>query len=333
MSHPVDDIYGVLAAKPWDFDFFQALRLVECANPDKPRIGESRRALEDPIRLGQDPTLAFSPASLAELRPRGERLPLLLVHFLGLFGPNGPLPTHLTEYVRERERNAGDQTFARFADIFHNRLLALFYRAWASAQPTVSADRDNCDRFGKYLGSLVGVGLPTLATRDALPDAARLHYAGLLSNQARSADGLRALLGDFLKLPVKVIEFVGNWLRLPVEDQSRLGSDPRSCELGVTMVLGSRVFSYQNKFSIEIGPVGFDDYRKLLPGGTRMKQMLAWLRSFAGDVPAWDVRVVLRKEEVPRLALGDGTALGWTSWLGTRAGSDDARDLVLNPHP
>lgn len=332
MPDPVD-LYPALAQRPWDFDFFQALRLIECAHPDKPRIGQSRRAREDVLRLGQQASLGFAPAALAEFRLRGDRLPLLLVHCLGLFGPNGPLPLHLTEYAREREHNAGDPTFARFADVFHNRMLALFYRAWAAAQPTVSHDRDEGDRFADYLASLLGMGTPALRKRDALPDAARLHFAGLLANQARSADGLRMILGEFLRLPVRIVEFVGHWLHLPREDRTRIGLNEGNCALGESTVLGARVFGMQHKFRIEIGPVGFADYRKLLPGGVRLAQIVAWVRSYAGDVPAWDLRVVLKKDEVPPLALGGGASLGWTSWLGTRRSAADAADLVLTPQP
>lgn len=55
--------------------------------------------------------------------------------FFGLGGPNGPLPLHLTEYMRERQRNHADPTSKRFLDVFHHRLLSLFYRAWAEARP------------------------------------------------------------------------------------------------------------------------------------------------------------------------------------------------------
>ena len=41
------------------------------------------------------------------------------------------------------------------------------------------------------------------------------------------------------------------------------------------------------------------------------------------------MRLVLRRDEVPRAALGSASRLGWTTWLGTRASPDDAADLVL----
>ncbi|MCX7102370.1 MAG: type VI secretion system baseplate subunit TssG, partial [Methylobacter sp.] len=41
--------------------------------------------------------------------------------------------------------------------------------------------------------------------------------------------------------------------------------------------------------------------------------------------------LVLKKAEVPRTHLGEGTRLGWTSWLGERGSELDADDLMLNP--
>src|SRR6478609_2460492 len=76
-----------------------------------------------------------------------QALPRLYVTFGGMFGPQGPLPLHLTEYARDRIINSADPTFARFLDIFHHRMLSLVYRAWADAQPTVQFDRPESDRF------------------------------------------------------------------------------------------------------------------------------------------------------------------------------------------
>ena len=126
---------------------------------DKPRWGDALRPVDEPVRLGQDPDLSFAPAPLAsfELGQDGAP-PRLQVRLFGLLGPNGPLPLHLTEYARERLRHAGDPTLSRFLDLFHHRFLALFYRAWAQAQPHVNRDRPNDDRFAVYVGAFVGHG-------------------------------------------------------------------------------------------------------------------------------------------------------------------------------
>jgi len=76
------------------FDFFEALRLIECLHPQKPRLGTSVKASDDPIRLSQLPELEFPPSTLSgyvKADAHNDR-PRLMVNFMGLFGPNGPLP-------------------------------------------------------------------------------------------------------------------------------------------------------------------------------------------------------------------------------------------------
>ena len=85
--------------------------------------------------------MVFAPAALAAVEQAPDRPPRLLVRFFGLFGPDGPLPLHLTEYARDRMRNWRDATFQRFADVFHHRALSLFWRAYADSRPTISFDR------------------------------------------------------------------------------------------------------------------------------------------------------------------------------------------------
>ena len=129
--------FAALEESPYRYDFYQTLRRMECLYDGKPRWGEALRPVDEPVRLGQDPDLSFAPAPLASFERRG-KTPRLQVRLFGLFGPNGPLPLHLTEFARERLRLAGDPTFSRFLAIFHHRFLALFYRAWAQAQPHVT---------------------------------------------------------------------------------------------------------------------------------------------------------------------------------------------------
>ena len=321
-----------LEAEPGKFDFHAALRLLECAYPNKPRIGESQRPQDDAVRFGQHPSLAFEPGMFSALR-RSESgtPPRLELNFFGLFGANGPLPIHLTEYARDRVRNANDPTLARFLDIFHHRLTALFYRAWASAQPVVSLDRPHADRFGKYVGSTIGIGIPSLRDRDHVPDFAKLHYAGRLATQVRNADGLAAVLADFFRVPVEVKEFVGHWMTLPADGLCRLKSGPDAEVLGMTTVLGKRVWNCQHKFRIVIGPIDFDNFRRLLPGGESLRRLSDWVRNYVGLALHWDLNLILKKEDVPPLRLGRQAKLGWTTWLASRPASKDDNQLLLNP--
>ena len=326
------ELRAALAAAPWRFDFFQALRRIQCVYRDRPRLGRSTRASEDPIRLGQQPSLKFPPTSLAAYR-LGEagRPDRLSTYFFGLFGPNGPLPIHLTEYALERRRDVQDVTFARFADLFHHRLHCLFFRAWADAQPTVSFDRPESDRFAAYVGSLFGMGTPELRHRDAMPDLTKLHFAGLLAARTRHPEGLVRILTTFFQVPVRLRQFVGHWRRLPVEYQCRLGGGVRTGRLGQSATIGTRVWDCQSRFGLTIGPVSLKTYLKFLPGGSSLDQLVAIVRNTAGDELAWDLRLVLKQDEVPAARLDGTSGLGRTSWLLGQPAPHDADDFVFLP--
>ena len=76
---------------------------------ERPRLGAARARPKSPSAWARIRRCRFAPASLSVLRPGKDGAPpLLAVHFMGLLGPNGPLPLHLTEYVRDRMRNVDD---------------------------------------------------------------------------------------------------------------------------------------------------------------------------------------------------------------------------------
>jgi type VI secretion system protein ImpH len=332
MRDPVE-VERLLAERADKMDFFQILRLLENAYPDQPRIGASLRPRDDAVRFGQDPSLSFHATSVSHYRPaRANARARLAVNFFGLFGANGPLPLHLTEYARERARNAGDPTLCAFLDMFHHRMLALFYRARASAEPAISLDRPEEDRFSAYVGSLFGIGTPALRERDEVSDFSKLHFAGLMANQKRPAAGLATILREYFKLPIRLEQFVGHWMRLPSDIQTRIGmQQDNGNRLGVSTVLGKQVWDCQHKFRIVIGPLGYQDYSRMLPGGASMQRLMAWVRNYAGTVLDWDVRLILKQEEVPPLALGRGVRLGWSTYLASRPATRDSDQLLINP--
>jgi type VI secretion system protein ImpH len=320
-----------LAERPWAFGFYQAMRLLEAQHRSRPRFGRSARAAQDAIRLAQEPSVEFAPATLAAWEAAAEGRPArLLVHFFGLFGPDGPLPLHLTEYARDRRRNHRDASFQRFADLFHHRALSLFWRAWADSRPTISFDRPEQDRFATYVGALIGLGSEALRDRDAMPDLTKLHFAGHLANQTRHAEGLASILSAFFAVPVRVECFVGTWLTLQESDRTRLAGTPETASLGRTALLGGRVWSRTQKFRAVFGPLSLADYLRLLPGGSSLHKLIPIVRNYAGDVLVWDVNLVLRAEEVPPLRLGQQGRLGWTTWLMPRRQATDAADLFLD---
>ena len=320
--------FAELQAAPYQYDFYQTLRRLECLYDEKPRWGQALRPVDEPVRLGQDPDLSFAPAPLASFEARDGRTPRLQVRLFGLFGPNGPLPIHLTEYARERLHHAGDPTFSRFLDIFHHRFLALFYRAWAQAQPHVNRDRPSDDRFTSYVGAFLGMAPAAFRDRDALPDLAKFFHVGSLIRQVRNVEGLTHVLQHFFRVPVRIEEFVGHWLSLSAGERTTLSSE--RAVLGSGAVLGSRVWDRQHKFRIHLGPLTLEQYESFLPGGVPLRKLVDWVRLYLCFELDWDVRLILKRHEVPPLKLGAGRRLGWTTWLGQRRAATPADDLCLD---
>jgi type VI secretion system protein ImpH len=334
---PLPDLMLPMTAEPWRFDYFHALRWIDAQLGDKPRLGTARRPVDEPVRLGQAPEMSFAPASLHAVSPADDRQPRprVEVRFFGLFGPQGPLPLHLTDYARERLLHHDDPTFARFADIFHHRLLLLFYRAWAQAQPVVGLDRATGDRFADIVGALIGVGLPSLQGRDAAPGHIKLHFSGLLTRQVRNADGLANMLSGYLRRPVTVAQFAGRWMALQTAERTRIGRQlggraNDGARLGAGAVLGGMVWDRQHGFRVHIGPLERSVFESLLPDGSALASLMALVQQYVGDEFEWDLALGHIVPEIQPIRLGRHGRLGWTSWIAPPRGREVA-ELRLSP--
>lgn len=328
--------YSLLEQQPYRFDFFYTLRRLESLHPKLPRIGTALKPSDEPVRFGQEPDLSFAPSTISKYVLENGRPARMEVRFFGMFGPNGALPTHLTEYARGRLLNDRDPTFVRFVDIFHHRFISLFYRAWSQAQPTVSLDRPQDDHFTTYVGATQGLGSDEVRSADAVSDSAKLFFAGLLARQIRNKDGLEAILAAYFQVPMRVEQFVGHWMELPETERTRLSG--LGAQLGLGAVVGKRVWDRQHKIRIWIGPLSLKQYEDFLPGGKAIEALVAWMRQYLCFELEWDVRLVLDKKELPLAKLGRGQVglgkhgqLGWNNWIGGKARERDVEDLTLDP--
>ncbi len=330
------DVASLLAAierEPWAFDFFDVMRKLERWT-GAPRWGRAYRPADEPLRLSQEASLEFPPSMLAGLH-RGTPKPRLDVRFFGLFGPQGPLPTHMTEHVYEREHHRGDPVPARFLDIFQHRLITLFYRAWAQSQPVVQHDRPADDRYAAWLGSAIGLA-PVLdqPPGDAVPAEAWLHQAGLLAMRSPHPEGLAKILRQHFGVGVAVQGNVVHWLPIERDERSRLGRGvlaPRVRDgvvrLGESAVIGTRLWSAQHKFRVRLGPLTLAQYESFcLPGSRAWRHLVPWVQRYAGPATRWDVQLRLARQQVPQPALGRHVRLGLTAWLGDRRRDRHARD-------
>lgn len=320
-SFALEVIDGV-TERPYHYSFFDVLRYLEAVGKDGPRLGESVKAREDIVFIRQQPSMAFAPSSIVSFTPGGQQQDQIYNWAYGIFGPNGPLPLHLTEYAYEREKHYHDDTLSRFADVFHHRMVSLLYRGWANTQPTIEMDRPNTNKFDQYVGAIAGLHVDKEGTRDESKRREvegryrQLFRAGLFNQHVRSADGLETLLSGYFKVPFTVTQFCGDWLPLRPKDRFRLGSYGYANSLGVNSCLGERVYDCQHKFSLSTGVLSIEQFKRLLPGGESYQALYELVTSYMGVTFEWDLTLKMSASETPQWRLGQEGGLGWTQWLG-----------------
>jgi type VI secretion system protein ImpH len=312
---------------PRGLGLFRALRRIEASRPELPRIGCADTPAEEALRLGQDPSLAFESASIVSWHAGPQTIRIGVQPF-GVFGPNGPLPLHVSELACQRRQQHGDAGLASFADIFHHRLLCYFYRAWAEAQPVVSCDRPEADSFARQLGALIGEH----STADE-HGRLQLQAAGHLSAHTRHPEGLAKLLAAVCGCPVQIEEFVGTWL--PIPDEFRWRIDPAAAldarplgVLGQTSCVGSEVWDPASKFRVVMGPLQPEDQQRFQPGQPALARLVALVQRYAGPELAWELRLV--GSRLTPTILGKQGTLGRSAHVGAES-SAQWQDLQFDP--
>ncbi|HZL00556.1 MAG TPA: type VI secretion system baseplate subunit TssG [Caulobacteraceae bacterium] len=293
------------------YGLFPVVRGAEARAPSLPRVGHSRSPDQNIVDLNQSPILGFPASTLESVELVGERA-RVNGYWLGLTGPMGPLPLHLTEFAAYERRYSRDKRpFGRFLDLLAGRMLQFFYRAWADSSPAACADRPDDDAFAGYLAALSGA---TEGARPggAFPARARLHYASLFASR-RSAAGIQDALTDLLRTQVRLLEFQPRWRDIEAEDRTRLGRG-FNC-LGMDTVIGAKVRGVSDAFRIVVRAASLREYEDFLPTGRRFKVAAEALDAFSPSHLEWDLALEL-DEAAARPAKLDGRArLGWTSWM------------------
>jgi len=309
-----------LASEPFRFDFYTTLRRLERDFGDKPRIGMSAASGDDIVRLGQNPYLAFPASNLESVRRLDDGRFEVLVKFLGLMGPQGALPLTTTAEIHEWFL-ARDDALPRFLDLFNNRFLQLFYRAWADSRPIAQHERPDDDRFGAYVGSMIGLGTRLYRDLDTIPDPQKLAFAGLMAPAAKSASRLEALILGTTGLTAEVHEFIGNRLMVAAEDRTRIGM--ANGTLGSDLMAGAGVYSVNDKIRIRLRVASMAEYLRILPEGELAEPLVDMVYFYIGEMIEWDAEIAIPTRALRPAQLGTFGALGWTTWLNPVVAADD----------
>lgn len=359
-----------LYEEPYRFGFFQAVRMLLRLAPSGQPVGGDASPRDEVVRFKAHLALHFPPSEIHDLQPPpGDQPgpPRMTASFIGLYGPSGVLPRHYTELMMERARQK-DHTLRDFLDLFNHRLISLFHRAWQkyrfwlgyeraeiscqharqkgpeAFRAFVTEGRRKNDLFSQCLLDLAGMGHGTLRYRGSAPhelvprhhvaDETLRYYAGLFARRHRCAIGLETMLEDYFEVPVKVIQFSGQWLMLDQENQTsltRLGGNTR---LGLDTVVGQRVWDVASKFRVRLGPLDHARFTAFLPSGGSYRPLVDLVRLYAGAQFDFDVQLILKRHEVPSCVLGGGeraVRLGWETWPRAAQLPRDTDDAVITP--
>ena len=331
-GQPRPDLSGDLAA-PESMGFFELLRRLE---RDGARFGRSGGPSREPARLGQRARLTFGTRDVAGFTSGSETTPAKVdIEVLGLLGPEGALPLHITRWVLGRMSDrwftegsdaASDTTFLDFCNLLQHRMMALYWRAWADARPEVQIEHEAAGRVRALVEALAGVALP--GTKPRGPDAQtrlKLRHATSLGRQVYSVERLTDYLGDVLEAPVRLVEFLGSWTQIPERLQSRLGG--AFAQLGRSAVVGARSFQRQTLVELRVGPLPLARFSEFLADPALTARLRHAIRHAMGREMEFNLRLVLAREDIPDARLGQ-CRLGRTTWLSPKRQAD-ADDLRL----
>lgn len=301
----------------YEFSFYRAVHLLERFANDRKRLADALVPSEEPVRFRVKNDFSFPPSDISDLNHGGnEKTPEMEVAFLGLTGPSGVLPQWYTQLILERERRK-DRTFAEFLNLFHHRLITLFYLAWKKHRFPENYQPGARDRLSRYLLSLAGLGTPGLTEKIGLPEEALTFYSGLLSRPIASAVAIESAVAYFVDSHVRVEQFIERIVDLEPSDQTQLGA--ANATLGDDAICGSQVWESQTKFRVHIGPVGKQKFGRLMPTGDLLVPIFSLVRYMVGIEYEFEIRIYLKKENVPLCQLGttgpDAPMLGWTTWV------------------
>jgi type VI secretion system protein ImpH len=328
---------GPLEPRPFEeaagFSFFQAVRLLERHHAPKATVGHQGPASEEILRFRPDTSLGFPVSDVVSVEavPASDDQPArfrITTSFLGLYGSTSPLPTFYSEEMLRRD---ADDPVRAFVDLFHHRLLSLFYRCWTKYRYHIQFEGEGKDEFSRRMFGFIGLGTAGLTERTGLPAARLIRYAGLLTQRPRSAASLEGMLGDFFDGPsVRIVQCIARWVTIPPEQQIRLGR--LNSRLGIDASLGEKVMTRSSQFRVVLGPMGYALFLGFLPDGESFRMLNALVVLFLNDPLDFDVELQLRGEEIRPLQLKrrEGGRLGWTTWLTTEGFEDaTARSVVL----
>jgi type VI secretion system protein ImpH len=312
-----------ILARARELPFVTLVSSIERARGTKDALGGDGPFHNEAIRFRHDPSLVFHTHDISAAS-RTEYGVELTTTFAGLTGSASPLAPMLLEAMTRDDDDGALQR--EFLDLFHHRLLSLFYRGLLKHDLARAAQTGPLPRILGWLLGLAGLPYEHAERTSGLELATLLRLLPLLvcypPNATRLSVAIRDVLGDVLgQAKVHVVPMTGGYVSIAESARARLGVDAR---LGKTTALGGCAGVPVSEVCVQIASLCPDSCRRLSPGGDRHAELVRVSRLFAPETVC--VTLELTPSQTPRTRLGRTEArLGTRSWLGGSANPKPVR--------
>jgi type VI secretion system protein ImpH len=249
----------------------------------------------------------------------------VILNLPGLVGPIATLPQY--DQVSLIANNA-EQSHAvmDLFNIFHQRLISYRYITWLQKRPILNYQlplaMDKEEKREESPHGAIGFNHQALAYLAGQPcdDSAITHFlqaqALVLRKRPLSTVVIEALLSTYFQMSIKLSTHVPSRCPIPLDEQTRLSSKSHCNQLGQETILGNSLWLCAQKSFLTIGPLSYQQFLSLIPGGKMLQQLKEMIGRLLPANIATIATLILKKEAIPSLCLTSKPyQLGWNSWL------------------
>ena len=311
-----------LEKEGYRFNFFQAIKLLEGADRERPQIGHIGPYRHEVVRLQPNDELAFAPADVSRIRrtQTDELLDkwVLVQNFLGLYGPNSASPMYIAEFIAQCPSD--EDPLRDFLDIFNHRILSLYYRSWKKHNLSASVTSGFQDAFSKILLAITGFDNEVSDAGRKIPPHRMLRFCSFFASSARPASGLENLISDYFELDdVSITQFAPRRYSPPKSALSRLSNADDGGRLGESFVIGETITDVAGQFKISLDNLTMEQFLSFQPGETQYDELIFLTNMYVKHQLGFFLELSLKPNQGGSLKLSSIDpigVLGRSSWLG-----------------
>ncbi len=288
------------------FNFFKAVHLLEGYGRGRP-MGKALSPGKDPVRFRVRPGFTFPASDISSLQNGHVHSdPVVTVNFMGLIGPSGVLPHWYNSHAQDLNHKK-DYALTDFLDLFHHRLISLFYLAWKKYRLPENYRPDGGDPISRCLSGYIGLDEQT---QKADPEFARvsrrrlIYFAGLASRNVPTVSAVEAIIANATGVPIRVEQFVERMLPVHEQDRTRLGC--ANGTLSQDALCGGRIRNITAFFEVTLGPMSWKKYIAFQPRSRNLALVRKLITFIVGLEYEFEIRLVIKGPEIPSLPLGGG---------------------------